>query len=236
MKSKRKAAIAIVILIIICSCTVLSGCKDNWWEDLPDFSFSNLWQTTENGFVYYVDKEIGCCLLQVPEEEEITIPENIGGNKVEQLGYWYESNYDGGPYRLNAPKVKTLIIRHLMKYKYANFPNLKNLVFVDYLKIYLETNQEVLQIKNTPDTHFSMQEEFFCYKESIKVELRKGEKFDIKNYQLKIIEIPQYVTIIETGVFDGIENVIIKTPYEAKPEGWQDGWNSGLEVLWGAEL
>ena len=44
------------------------------------------------------------------------------------------------------------------------------------------------------------------------------------------------VTVIEKGAFDGIENVIIKTPYQTKPEGWADGWNNGLPVEWNAEI
>ncbi len=44
------------------------------------------------------------------------------------------------------------------------------------------------------------------------------------------------VTVIEKGAFDGIENVTIKTPYQTKPEGWAEGWNSDLSVEWEVEL
>ena len=52
----------------------------------------------------------------------------------------------------------------------------------------------------------------------------------------KVIIIPEYVTIIEKGVFDGLEDVVIKTSYESIPEGWEEGWNGDCEVMWGEDL
>jgi hypothetical protein len=67
------------------------------------------------------------------------------------------------------------------------------------------------------------------------VELRKSEReYSLDNFKPTIIIIPEYVKVIEKGVFDGLTNVTIKTSYESKPEGWQDGWNGSCEVVWGA--
>lgn len=51
-----------------------------------------------------------------------------------------------------------------------------------------------------------------------------------------LIKIPEYVTVIETGVFDGLTDVVIQTEYESKPDGWEDGWNGSCPVEWGVEF
>ncbi len=51
-----------------------------------------------------------------------------------------------------------------------------------------------------------------------------------------LIKIPEYVTVIETGVFDGLTDVVIQTEYECKPDGWEDGWNGSCPVEWGVEF
>ena len=73
---------AIGLISILLTCT-LTGC---WldWENI--FSFENRFQTTEDGFVYYVNSSNRLYLIEVPDSEEITIPEYIDGYKVIQLG------------------------------------------------------------------------------------------------------------------------------------------------------
>lgn len=72
------------------------------------------------------------------------------------------------------------------------------------------------------------------------MELRKSERtISLENFEPRviiiIIIIPEYVEIIEKDVFSGLTNVTIKTSYESKPEGWEDGWNGSCEVVWGFE-
>ena len=54
------------------------------------------------------------------------------------------------------------------------------------------------------------------------------------DFKPKVIVIPGYVKVIEKGVFDALTDVTIKTSFESKPEGWEDGWNGDCEVIWGA--
>lgn len=67
------------------------------------------------------------------------------------------------------------------------------------------------------------------------VELRKSDReYSLENFKPTVIIIPEYVKVIEKGVFDGLTNVTIKTSYESQPEGWEDGWNGSCDVVWGA--
>ena len=67
------------------------------------------------------------------------------------------------------------------------------------------------------------------------VELKKSDReYSLEDFKAKVIIIPDYVKKIDSGVFDGLTDVIIKTSYETKPEGWEDGWNGSCEVVWGA--
>ena len=69
------------------------------------------------------------------------------------------------------------------------------------------------------------------------VELKKSDReYRLDDFKSKIILIPEYVKTIEAGVFDGLEDVIIKTSHPFKPEGWEDGWNGSCKVEWGVEI
>ena len=37
-------------------------------------------------------------------------------------------------------------------------------------------------------------------------------------------------------MFIGLSDVTIKTAYDSKSDGWQDGWNGNCEVVWGEKL
>ena len=69
------------------------------------------------------------------------------------------------------------------------------------------------------------------------VELRKSDReYSLDEFKPKVINIPDYVEIIEAGVFDGLKDVTIKTSFESKPEGWEDGWNGSCKVEWGVKI
>ena len=69
------------------------------------------------------------------------------------------------------------------------------------------------------------------------VELRKSNKiYDLTGFIPKVIVIPDYVKIIDSGVFDGLNDVTIKTSFESQPEGWENGWNDNCEVEWGVTI
>lgn len=69
------------------------------------------------------------------------------------------------------------------------------------------------------------------------LELRKSDReIDLTGITVKTIQIPDNVTIIEKGVFDGLTDVVIQTAYESKPDGWENGWNGNCIVEWGAEF
>jgi hypothetical protein len=69
------------------------------------------------------------------------------------------------------------------------------------------------------------------------MELRKSDKESNTDLSfVKEIIILDNVTVIESGVFDGLTNAVIKTSYKEKPEGWEEGWNGDCEVIWGVEF
>lgn len=70
---------AIMLISILLTCT-LTGCWLDWE------SFDERCQTTEDGFVYYVNSSNRLYLIEVPDSEEVTIPEFIDGYRVAQLG------------------------------------------------------------------------------------------------------------------------------------------------------
>ena len=67
--------------------------------------------------------------------------------------------------------------------------------------------------------------------------LKKSDReYSLDEFKPKVILIPEYVTEIEKGVFDGLTDVVIKTSYESIPDGWEEGWNGECEVIWGEEI
>ena len=115
----------------------------------------------------------------------------------------------------------------IIKY-YVDFPNLTKLIFLDFLYCNISTSEEEIVVP------------YYVGKQSSNiptVELRKSERtFSLENFEPKVIIIPEYVEIIEKDVFSGLTSVTIKTSYESKPEGWEDGWNDSCEVVWGFEI
>ena len=106
------------------------------------------------------------------------------------------------------------------------------MLYVDYLyTISNAEKQDVVRVDNVVGNTFIGQNE------DVQVFLKSSGKVldSVANMPL-VIELPQYITVIEVGVFDGLEGVTIKTAYESKPEGWEDGWNGTCLVDWGVEL
>ena len=127
--------------------------------------------------------------------------------------------------------TKILTIQHQFKIRnkapvkyYVDFPNLTNLTFIDFLYINQSYSENELLVPH------------FIGKRSSNVpivELRKSNReYSLEDFKPKVIIIPDYVKIIEKGVFDGLTDVVIKTSYNEKPEGWEEGWNGDCEVIW----
>lgn len=108
---------AIGLISILLTCT-LTGC---WldWENI--FSFENRFQTTEDGFVYYVNSSNRLYLIEVPDSEEITIPEYIDGYKVIQLGK-HIGFFTSETKEVDGSHVKKITIQHYAIYHAVDFP------------------------------------------------------------------------------------------------------------------
>ena len=215
---------AIGLISILLTCT-LTGC---WldWENI--FSFENRFQTTEDGFVYYVNSSNRLYLIEVPDSEEITIPEYIDGYKVIQLGK-HIGFFTSETKEVDGSHVKKITIQHYAIYHAVDFHNAEVCIILDYL--YCEPyiyEKEIVKVRSiTP-----------CYHHRFNtLELRKSDReIDLTGITVKTIQIPDNVTIIEKGVFDGLTDVVIQTAYESKPDGWENGWNGNCIVEWGAEF
>ena len=234
------------------------SCEVIWGEEIDYLSFYDCIQETEDGFIYYynsIDND-GVYIFDVPsyilgegDLREIVIPEYINGKKVLELGNRYAINGYGTHYSLGSGNIEKLTILHEFSITpnlsgtthgdYICFPDLENLIFVDYLYCNLtkETNELIVPwyIGEDPRNHPNhWAYEFDGYPS---VELKKSDReYSLENFKPKVIIIPEYVTIIEKGVFDGLEDVVIKTSYESIPEGWEEGWNGDCEVIWGVDL
>ncbi len=202
------------------------------WVKKQDFSFEAKCKTTEDGFVYYNDKRTGkgLCIISLPELEEVTIPEYIDGKKVMQLGYEDRGITHLDQYCVSSEAIKKLIITHPLIAYDASF-NLDTLVFVDYIYISLHSSEKTLTIPKV------IGNKFYGQNENVSVELRCSERnYNRDEFVPSTILIPEYVTVIDAGVFDGLQGVTIKTEYESKPEGWEAGWNGACTVEWGVDF
>ena len=119
---------AIGLISILLTCT-LTGC---WldWENI--FSFENRFQTTEDGFVYYVNSSNRLYLIEVPDSEEITIPEYIDGYKVIQLGK-HIGFFTSETKEVDGSHIKKITIQHYAIYHAVDFHNAEVCIILDYL-------------------------------------------------------------------------------------------------------
>lgn len=67
------------ILSLIFMGTLLSSCDTKIWKQFEDWV-----KTTDDGFVYYYNdgSKDGVYILDIPDVEELTIPEYIDGKKL----------------------------------------------------------------------------------------------------------------------------------------------------------
>ena len=225
IKKVLSVIMATAMLAAMTSCKLLEGI---------DFSFEGKCKTTEDGFVYFVGYKEGekdkVYIISLPDSEEVTIPEYIDGKKVVQLGYHdIGISYDN-IHTVIGKNIKKLIIKHNVNFYSASF-NIDTLVYLDFEYIEKDNVSKTIKINNFIGNDFYGRNTDVC------VELRKsGRIYNIKGFIPKTIEIPLYVKIIEAGTFAGLKGVSIKTEYESKPDGWEDGWNGTCEVEWGVNL
>ena len=205
------------------------NCEVVWGEEITYLYYYDSIKTTEDGFTYYYNDRTseGVYLLGVPESEEVTIPEYINGEKVIKLAHRFENN----EYGVYGRGIEKLIIQHQFDIleDIVCFRYLTNLIYVDFLYCNLSTEQNELVVP-----YYIGTEDYYQSKIPT-VELRKSDReYSLENFKPTVIIIPEYVKVIEKGVFDGLTNVTIKTSYESQPEGWEDGWNGSCDVVWGA--
>lgn len=134
-------------------------------------------------------------------------------------------------YGIYGREIKKLTIQHQFDFleDIVCFRYLTNLIYVDFLYCNLSTEQNELVVP-----YYIGTEDYYQSKIPT-VELRKSDReYSLENFKPTVIIIPEYVKVIEKGVFDGLTNVTIKTSYESQPEGWEDGWNGSCDVVWGA--
>ena len=216
------------ILSLIFMGVVLCSCNIKIWYHFEDYC-----KTTEDGFYYYYNENNneGVYILDIPDVEELTIPEYIDGKKVVELGHCDTGIGYTNDYFVVGTDTKILTIQHQFKIRnkapvkyYVDFPNLTNLIFIDFLYNNQSYSENELLVPH------------FIGKRSSNVpivELRKSNReYSLENFKPKVIIIPDYVKIIEKGVFDGLTDVVIKTSYNEKPVGWEEGWNGDCEVIW----
>lgn len=224
----------IISLITIASITLLSlsACKIKIWKQFEDWV-----KTTDDGFTYYYNdgSKDGVYILDIPDTEELVIPEYIDGKRVVELGHKDMGIGYMNHYCIVGENTKKLTIQHQFDIRedapvtyYANFPNLTNLTFIDFLYCNQTYSENELLVPH------------YIGKRSSNVptvELKKSDReYSLEDFKAKVIIIPDYVQTIEAGVFEGLTDVTIKTSYETKPEGWAEGWNGDCEVIWGADI
>jgi hypothetical protein len=200
-------------------------CEVLWGEEITYLYYYDWIQTTEDGFKYYYNDRTseGVYLLDIPQNEEVTIPEYINGKKVIKVAHRFTDN----EYGVYGRETKKLTIQHQFDIldDIVCFPCLTNLIYVDFLYCNQSYSENELIVPH------------YIGKRSSNVptvELRKSDReYSLEDFKPTVIIIPEYVKVIETGVFDGLTNVTIKTSYESQPEGWEDGWNGSCEVVWG---
>lgn len=225
---KRIKKVILTLFVLIMMLCLFTGCDkcDEFNFHIPTFEEKCV--TTEDGFVYYpIENE--AYIIKIPETEEVTIPEYIDGKKAVQLGYEDQGLGYVKKYTVLGGNTKKLVISNPIIFYSASF-NLDILVYIDFLHVISDINNEQIKIENIVGNHFHGQEQ------DTLVQLLRSERELALSNSIRIIEIPKYVTVIEDGVFDGLEGVTIKTSYESKPDGWEDGWNGTCAVEWGVDI
>ena len=227
---KIKKLICLIMVII----TVL-GCSGCGCVNIKPKTFEDKCKTSADGFVYYVDRSIGLCIIELPKTEEVVIPEYIDGIKVAQLGYEEIGIMYSETHVVDGSHVKKLTIKTPLIIVGAIF-DLESLVYYDYFVNTIDHKKlnfsfcEIITIQkgigyNYPNNNINT-----------KVYLKySGKSIDCSQLDITEIKIPKYVVEIDLGVFNQISDITIKTSYSEKPSGWAEGWNGNNQVLWGCQ-
>ena len=221
----RRVKVLGLVLCVVCICGIFSSCT----------TFEDYCKTTDDGFTYYFQEhtKTGVYIINIPDVEDLVIPEYINGERVKELGHYYEGLGYGDEYFVEGKNTKKLTIQHEFRVEdyfgiHVNFPNLTNLTFIDFLYCNSSASDDEILVPH------------YIGKRSSNVpvvELKKSDReYILDDFKPKIIWIPEYVKTIEAGVFDGLKDVTIKTSFESKPEGWEDGWNGSCDVEWGTDI
>ena len=221
----RSVKVLGLVLCVVCICGIFSSCT----------TFEDYCKTTDDGFTYYFHEytKAGVYIINIPDVEDLVIPEYINGERVKKLGHYEDGLGYGDEYFVEGINTKKLTIQHEFKVNgyfgtYVNFPNLTNLTFIDFLYCNSSASDDEILVPH------------YIGKRSSNVpvvELKKSDReYILDDFKPKIIWIPEYVKTIEAGVFDGLKDVTIKTSFESKPEGWEDGWNGSCDVEWGEQI
>lgn len=216
---------------------IIENSIDNYFKDRSPLiePFEDCCVTTEDGFTYYVDPEIGLCLLSAPQVEELTIPEYIDGRKVVQLGYNYVGLHTSKKYCFDVRNTKIITIKQRVDCYRVNFSGVNTVIYYNPTNnIHISKDGNLLidnVLRNSKEGYFNVG--FLSLKEII---LKKDDNSCDFNGDIKEVLISEYVTVIDSGVFDGLDGVTIKTSHESKPDGWEEGWNGNCPVEWGAEI
>ena len=161
--------------------------------------FEDWCKTNEDGYFYYYNEysEEGVYILDIPDDEEVIIPEYIDGKKVVELGHLREQIGYLKRYIVVGENTKKLTIQHQFDIQYehtvnyVDFPNLTNLIFIDFLycnQVYSEKELIVPHYIGVKSTNVPT------------VELRKtNREYSLENFKARVILIPDYVKVIEKG-------------------------------------
>lgn len=183
--------------------TLLSSCDTKIWKQFEDWV-----KTTDDGFVYYYNdgSKDGVFILDIPDVEELTIPEYIDGKRVVELGHLREQIAYLKRYIVVGENTKKLTIQHQFDIQYehtvnyVDFPNLTNLIFIDFLYCNQTFSEDKLLVP------------YYIGKENSNVptvELKKSDReYSLEDFKAKVIIIPDYVKRIDSGVFDGLTDVL----------------------------
>lgn len=221
---KKSMTILMMCFLIFGAMAFFVACED------LDMSFENRCKTSTDGFVYYEDSKIGLCIIALPDSEDVVIPEFIDGKEVKQLGYQEITIGNMKTHTVLGGKTKKLTISHPMNIYSASL-NLNSLVYIDFIFIEMNNENQIIKINNIVGNSFVGQNS------NAKVELLCSDRsFEINDFKPTIIEIPEYVTRIDSNAFYGINDVTFKVAVNQKPESWANDWNGDCEVEWGAEL
>ena len=219
---KKLLSILLTSVMLFACVFGLSGCS-RLFNRSGDPAYIKM---TADGFKYIETRDkTKVSLVGLPEgQEEVTIPTHIDGKPVYQLGCLYGGFMWEKKYYLDFSGVKVLTVQHYCPYKYVkNITEINRLIFVDYFncKLFLQDYTPNIIISKTNYVG-----------DNVIVELKKGDRQSNIGLIFDEIIIPLYVEQIESGVFDGFKNTIIKTEYKSKPDGWEDGWNGDCPVEW----